>query len=180
VEKNRTPFLILISLALAALVWFDNRQPSVPEMPPAPMPSDRPATEATRQKLEPVQRMGASANSANAAQLANPLSSFDKAELKDMIERPLFASRRRRPPPTEQVEAPAAPTEVKPQPPSFELLGIVRDGEHAIALLRRKDDGTNFRVEVGDMIGGWRVSKLEPKAVLLEREDGTSQLVPLF
>ncbi len=63
--------------------------------------------------------------------------------------------------------------------PSYDLLGILRDGERAIALLRKKGEGTSFRVEVGDMIGGWRVAKMEPASVVLERTDGTSQTVPL-
>jgi hypothetical protein len=29
------------------------------------------------------------------------------------------------------------------------------------------------------MIGGWRVAKMEPASVVLERTDGTSQTVPL-
>ena len=63
---------------------------------------------------------------------------------------------------------------------SYDLLGILREGERAIALLRSKGEGRSFRVEVGDMIGGWRVARMEPTSVLLEREDGTSQTVPLL
>ena len=60
------------------------------------------------------------------------------------------------------------------------LLGIVSDGDRAIALLREKSDGMIFRVEVGDMLGGWRFSKVTPKSVLIERNDGTSMTVPLL
>ena len=60
------------------------------------------------------------------------------------------------------------------------LLGIVSYSDRAIALLRKKSDGMNFRVEVGGMLSGWRVSKVAPKSVLLERDDGTSMTVPLF
>ena len=60
------------------------------------------------------------------------------------------------------------------------LLGIVSDGDRAIALLRKKCDRMNYRAEVGNMLSGWRVSKVVPKSVLLERKDDTSMAVPLF
>jgi hypothetical protein len=114
-------------------------------------------------------------------QLRNPLANFDKAQLKDWVERPLFAPTRKRPP-VVAAAAPRAKRHIKPKlpPPSYDLLGIVRDGAHSIALLRKKGEGTSFRVEVGDMIGGWRVARMEPASVVLEREDGTSQTVPLL
>ncbi len=57
---------------------------------------------------------------------------------------------------------------------------MARDGDRAIAGVRKKLDGTSFRVEVGDMLGGWQVSKVEPKSVRLERSDGEVEDVPLF
>jgi hypothetical protein len=34
-------------------------------------------------------------------------------------------------------------------------------------------------VEVGDTIGGWRVSEIGPRSVLLQREDGTTDNVSI-
>jgi hypothetical protein len=48
-----------------------------------------------------------------------------------------------------------------------------------MALLRDKGSGASLRAETGDMIGGWRVERLEPKSVRLTRADGTSLTVNL-
>jgi hypothetical protein len=110
------------------------------------------------------------------------LAAFDKVRLRDTIGRPLFAPSRQRPPPVVAAGRPEIKPvgPVKAQPPSYELLGVVQDGNRAIALLRKTGDGASFRVEVGDTIGGWQVSKVEAKSVLLVREDGTSLTVPLY
>lgn len=123
----------------------------------------------------------AGSETAAVPQSGNPLASLDKATLKDWVERPLFAPSRKRPPPTEasQGSAPKA-AGAKPAPPIYELLGIVRDKGRAIALLRKKADGTSFRVQVGDTLGGWQVSKVDPKAVTLIRDDGTSETMSIF
>ena len=92
----------------------------------------------------------------------------------------MFAPSRKRPPASAAAANPVGPVAAAPQAPVYDLLGIVREGERALALLRKKLDGSNFRVEVGDMIGGWRVAKIEPSAVVLERADGQSQTVPLM
>jgi general secretion pathway protein N len=175
--------LILVCLALGALVFLDNKPASVPQSQPPPPPlSHQPTSERDSQDHEtPVSATRTDQVVIDESQLGNPLADFDKAKLKDTVERPLFSSSRRRPPPGEKVvKRPIKQVAPKPQPPSYDLLGVVRRGDRAIALLRKRSDGTSFRVEVGDMIGGWRVSKMEPTSVLLERDDGTSQIVPLF
>jgi hypothetical protein len=123
----------------------------------------------------------AGSETAAAPQSGNPLASLDKSTLKDWVERPLFAPSRKRPPPTEASQGPAPQVAgAKPPPPIYELLGIVRDKGRAIALLRKKADGTSFRVQVGDTLGGWQVSKVDPKAVTLIRDDGTSETMSIF
>ena len=181
--KSRLLLLILVCLALGALVWFDYQPASGPgSQTSASTQSHQPAGERASQDHEaPPPETHTGAGATDEPQLGNPLADFDKAKLKDTVERPLFSSSRRRPPPGEKVvKRPIKQVAPKPQPPSYDLLGVVRRGDHAIALLRKRSDGTSFRVEVGDMIGGWRVSKMEPTSVLLERDDGTSQIVPLF
>jgi hypothetical protein len=181
VPNKRTLILILLSMALGVLVWLDNRPASgPPRRASLPRGEQQPASGAgIGQPPEPA----AEADAAKAAglEIGNPLASFDKEALLDTVTRPLFAPSRRRPPAAAAQTAPAirqlAP---QPEPPSYDLLGIARDGDRAIALLRKKSDGTNFRVEVGDMIGGWRVAKMQPTSVILEREDGTSQTVGLL
>jgi hypothetical protein len=113
-------------------------------------------------------------------QSGNPLASLDKESLKDWVERPLFAPSRKRPPPAVAAQGPVPVAGAKPLPPTYELMGVVSEKGRAVALLRKKIDGTSFSVEVGDMVGGWQVSKVEPRSVVLVRGDGTSETVSLF
>jgi hypothetical protein len=194
VLKNRPLWLILVCAGLGALVWLDNRSDESKEGPGVavapvgegageapgsvesaaadPQSDDGPAT--VEAAAEPE------GETTNGLQLSNPLASFAKESLNDWVERPLFAPSRKRPPAAAAGANPAGPVVAAPQIPLYDLLGIVREGERALALLRKKVDGSNFRVEVGDMIGGWRVAKIEPSAVVLERADGQSQTVPLM
>jgi hypothetical protein len=126
---------------------------------------------------------GASAPAAETAapQSGNPLASLDKSTLKDWVERPLFAPSRKRPPPAAAVQGQAPQVAgTKAPPPLYDLMGVVREQGRAIALLRKKSDGTSFRVQVGDTLGGWQVSKVDPRAVTLVRDDGTSETVSIF
>ncbi len=177
--KNRPLLLVLVCLALGVLVYIDNRRGAKPDND-EPSAQTREPARAAADAAAPTSDADSPASRLVHLQLTNPLSSFDKATLKDWVERPLFAPTRKRP----AVVASAAPQTAGPfkpkrPPPSYDLLGILRDGSHAIALLRKKGEGTSFRVEVGDMIGGWRVARMEPESVVLEREDGTSQTVAL-
>lgn len=186
--KNRPLLLVLASLALGVLVYLDNRGGEAPQEGTLVRgsrgadagPVDREIASASGAVDQEDGTEASQAASPALERLANPLANFDKSKLRDWVERPLFASSRKRPPAVAAVaNRPTQPTQPKAPPPSYDLLGVVRDGDRAIALLRKKGDGTSFRVEVGDMIGGWRVSKLEPAAVLLERDDGNSQMLPL-
>ncbi len=177
-SKNRTALLILACIALGVLVYLDNRGGGDGVVGPSV-----PARERARITVEDgasIAEAGAEAPASAGMRLANPLADFDKTLLKDWVERPLFAPSRQRPPAVATAAIQAGPQlKSKPPAPSYDLLGILRDGERAIALLRKKGEGTSFRVEVGDMNGGWRVAKMEPASVVLERSDGTSQTVPL-
>ena len=174
-------------MALGTLVWLDNNRseeskgsPGVAVAPSAGEPAEPAATAAADPQSEDATAEGeAGSEMANGLQLSNPLASFEKESLKDWVERPLFAPSRKRPPATAAAN-PIGPVTAVAQAPVYDLLGIVREGERALALLRKKVDGSNFRVEVGDMLGGWRVAKIEPSAVVLERADGQSQTVPLM
>jgi hypothetical protein len=195
VLKNRPLLLILVCVALGALVWLDNNR--VDESKGSPSVAVAPAGDGATESAAPAETAAADPQSEderptpdgeagdeeetkNGLQLSNPLASFEKESLNDWVERPLFAPSRKRPPAAAAAANPIGPVAAVPQAPVYDLLGIVREGERALALLRKKVDGSNFRVEVGDMIGGWRVAKIEPSAVVLERADGQSQTVPLM
>jgi hypothetical protein len=182
VTQKRPLLLILVSLGLGILVWLDNRGDGPPTRQ-VPAPQTYPSPDAGKEAQDAGSGSEAVSTPAMAsgARLENPLSTIDKSALKDWVERPLFAPSRKRPPPAASASA-AAPQAVglKPQPRTYELMGVVLDGGRAIALLRTISDGTHFRVETGDMIGGWRVARVDSKSVVLEREDGTAQTVPLY
>jgi hypothetical protein len=177
VTKNRSFLLIAVCLALGVLVYLDNWGGGDVVQPSAPA-RERAAVEV--EDADTGQQADAEAPASAEMRLSNPLANFDQSLLEDWVQRPLFAPSRQRPPEV-ATAAPVATQQVaaKQPPPTFDLLGILRDGVRAIALLRKKGEGTSFRVEVGDMIGGWRVAKMEPASVVLERTDGTSQTVPL-
>jgi hypothetical protein len=181
--KNRIWLLVVLALGLGALLWWDNQPGGAPDRPAGKREAGgidarpRAARPAAAPLASPQPFLPAAGGEA-----ANPLAALDKDSLNEMVERPLFAPSRHRPPPpsvaASEPEPPAAPPP-KPAPPSYILLGVVRDGDRAIALLRNRSDGRNFRVEVGDMIGGWQIAAVGPVSVMLKRADGTQHEVQL-
>lgn len=177
--KYRPFLLILVCVALGALVWMDDgsywfggKNETV-----ASQTRNRPGASAVvskGQSTKAEQTTGA-VDIATAEQLlsGNPLASFDKSTLENWVERPVFAPSRKRPP--EKVGQKAAPK--PPPPPDYKLLGVVLNSRRTIALLRSKDSGADFRVQVGDMIGGWHVATVERNSVVLKREGETAQTV---
>lgn len=119
---------------------------------------------------------GATAEADDGDNVANPLSSFTLDMLDQTVGRPLFAPARKRPPPAE-AGAPDAPAKTDH---AYDLLGVALGGNRPIAIMRKKQDGKSFRVEVGDMLGGWHVSKVDSQSVELERAGGEQEIVPLF
>jgi len=177
---NTTQLLAPLCVALGVLVWLDN---SGPEDSGGSSSSVVGAIERHQRATDttvdaPSVGQSEAPSGASAAATGNPLADVDKADLSATVERPLFAPQRSRPPvAAEEHEEVAAPP--PPPPPSYELLGVVTHDGRAIALLSRAEDGTSFRVEVGDTVGGWQVSSVEPKSVRLTRQDGTTRTVPL-
>lgn len=181
-QKYRAYIGILIGIALAGLVWLDNQPEPAPAGKSVVVTEAAPADDLTAvTETEPLDTGdGAQADpapdAANGLALANPLSSLAKEEVEDWVARPLFAPSRKRPPEKEGVPTTqAAPAQVA----SYELLGIMREGTHALALLRNKVDGASLRVEIGDVVGGWRIAKIDRAAVVLERGEGLEQTLPL-
>src|SRR6516165_5471219 len=100
--------------------------------------------------------------------LGNPLQALSLDRLSAARDRPLFSPDRRppAPPPAPVAAAPPAPA----PPPDVTLLGIVVDGERARAIVR--SGGAKIeRVQIGDHIGGWEVSQIEERRLLLSLND---------
>jgi hypothetical protein len=104
------------------------------------------------------------------AVLANPLAAQLLERLSATRDRPLFAPSRRPPPPppapvVRPVEAAPAP------PPSIVLLGIVTEADGARAMVRADASGKVVRARLGDEIGGWTVTQIEPRRLVLSNDD---------
>ena len=165
--NNRLPLLMVAAAGLGALLWWDMRsRPETPGVVAARRVESR--EQDRRAASTPARRPG--------VETVNPLASLDKASLRDMTERPLFTPTRRPPPKPAPREAEAAyvPPPAPPSTPDYTLLGIIRDGDRAIALLRGRSDGRNLRVEAGDMIGGWEIAAVDTVSVRLKREGGAA------
>jgi len=110
--------------------------------------------------------------------LANPLEAQSLDRLSATRERPLFSPTRRPTPPPPPPPPEAAPVAVVPQPPNVQLFGIVMDDEGARAIVR--SDSTKVdRVQIGDDIGGWKVSQIEGRRLVLSL-DGRFATFTLF
>jgi hypothetical protein len=103
--------------------------------------------------------------------LANPLQAQSLDRLSATRDRPLFSpSRRPVPPPpapVERVPEAAAPA----PPPNVTVFGIVIDGEGARAIVRSGMGKKVDRVQIGDDIGGWKVSQIEGRRLVLSLDD---------
>jgi hypothetical protein len=104
------------------------------------------------------------------APLANPLASRPLAVLSATRDRPLFAPSRRPPPPS---SAPVVrPVEATPvPPPGVVLLGIVTQADGARAMVRTEASDKVVRARLGDEIGGWKVTQIEPRRLTLSNDD---------
>lgn len=117
---------------------------------------------------------GADANAQSQDQttgtLSNPLRAQSLDRLSATRDHPLFSpSRRPAPPPPAPVER-VSEAPLPPPPPNVTLFGIVVDGEGARAIVR---SGTKKieRVQIGDDIGGWKVSQIEGRRLVLSLDD---------
>ena len=105
-----------------------------------------------------------------AAQEAGPVFSLPPLEdLSAIVDRPLFSQDRRSPADQMQTDAPAEVSEPSDNGEREILLaGTATDqSERAVAILHDVSQGVQFRVWVGDEIGGWTVKAIRPRAVVL-------------
>jgi general secretion pathway protein N len=110
---------------------------------------------------------------APSAALANPLASLPLESLSATRDRPLFSPSRRPPPPPPPPAAPVVrAVEATPvPPPSVVLLGIVTEANEARAMVRSDPSGKVVPARLGDEIGGWKVTQIEPRRLVLSIDD---------
>lgn len=97
--------------------------------------------------------------------------------------RPLFQPNRR-PADRERKGSPPAPAAASKRPAKLpsdvELVGIMREGRSAgRALIRTGDDTTGQWIEIGHVLDGWRLSRIEGNDIVFEA-DGRSERLTLF
>jgi hypothetical protein len=119
----------------------------------------------------------APAQDSSGVTLSNPLAAQSVERLSATVDRPLF-SPGRRPPPRPVAQAPE-PTAPPPPPPDLVLSGIVMDGESARAVVRVGAEKKVVRAQIGDDIGGWTVSQIEGRKLVLSL-DGRFATFMLF
>jgi general secretion pathway protein N len=112
--------------------------------------------------------------------VANPIALQSRELLSATLSRPLFLPSRRapsreQPRPIAVAEPPPSP----PAPPSVILLGIVRTDQTTHALLRSGSAEKVIHARIGDDIGGWKVTEIEPRHVTLSLNERSSS-VALF
>lgn len=89
----------------------------------------------------------------------------------DIDARPLFSAQRQ---PLNDPQATGAASAGS----DFVLAGVIMSGDRAVALLRNKSNATTTSAVVGDLVNGWRVTKIDPTTVTL-RANGGEFIVPL-
>ncbi|HLW90838.1 MAG TPA: hypothetical protein VKS78_06000 [Roseiarcus sp.] len=119
--------------------------------------------------------------SGGAPALENPVARQPLQTLSTTLARPLFAPSRREavaaPAPVARAEPPAPSP--RPQAPSVTLFGIMTDRNGSEAVLRSGGSVKDARVRVGDDVGGWKVSGIDERRLILTLED-RSVSVDLF
>ena len=116
----------------------------------------------------------------SATALANPVAAQPLDQLSAILDRPLFSPSRRPPaPPPPPVALAPDPPAPPPPPPDIVLFGVVMDGEGARAVVRAGADKKILRAQIGDEIGGWKVSQIEGRRVVLSL-DGRFATFKLF
>ncbi len=99
---------------------------------------------------------------------ASPLAAYPLDRLSATRERPLFSPSRRPPaPPPAPIIAAAPP----PPPPKLILFGDVMDADDAHAIVGTGTADKTRRVRIGDDIGGWKVTQIEGRKLVLSLND---------
>jgi len=100
---------------------------------------------------------------------ASPLAAYPLDRLSMTRQRPLFSPGRHPPaPPPAPIIAAAAPA---PPPPNLILFGTILDADDARAIVGVGNADNTRRVRVGDDIGGWKVTEIEERQVVLSLND---------
>jgi hypothetical protein len=99
---------------------------------------------------------------------ASPLAAYPLDRLSTTRQRPLFSLGRRPPaPPPAPIIAAAPP----PRAPNLILFGTIMDVDDARAVVGVGTTDKTRRVRIGDDIGGWKVTQIEERKLVLSLDD---------
>src|SRR5262249_10928004 len=98
----------------------------------------------------------------------SPLAAYPLDRLSATRERPLFSPSRRPPAPPPATIMAAAPP---PPPPQLILFCIVMDADDTRAVVGVGTGDKTRRVRIGDDIGGWKVTQIEERKLVLSLND---------
>ena len=115
----------------------------------------------------------------NGVTLSNPLAAQSMERLSATVDRPLFSPSRRRPPAPPVGQDPEPSRAPPPPPPSLVLSGVVMDGQGAYVVVLVGAERRMLRAQIGDEIGGWTVSQIEGRKLVLSL-DGRFATFTLF
>lgn len=128
--------------------------------------------------VRPIARPAPPAN--KPAPRGNPLWSVPFSVLTVTQERPIFSATRR-PPPRAVAAAPVEEVHVRPPksvdaPPPLTLVGAVVGEGDAIAILVNRTDQKVVRLRQGESLGGWSLTSVQPREVMLKQGDRSEVL----
>jgi hypothetical protein len=120
----------------------------------------------------------ATAQDSSQPTLSNPLAAQTMERLSAIVDRPLFSPRRR------GASTPLAYRDPEPQtspppPPNLVFSGVVMDGASARVVVLVGPERKILRAQIGDEIGGWKVSAITGRTLVLSL-DGRFATFTLF
>jgi hypothetical protein len=120
----------------------------------------------------------APAQDSSRATLVNPLAAQTIERLSAIVDRPLFSPSRRgaSTPPAHRDPEPRTPPS---PPPNLVFSGVVMDGASARVVVLVGPERRVLRAEIGDEIGGWKVSGIAGRTLVLSL-DGRFATFTLF
>lgn len=120
----------------------------------------------------------APAQDSSQATLSNPLAAQTMERLSAIVDRPLFSPSRRgaSTPPAYRDPEPRTPP---PPPPNLIFSGVVMDGASARVVVLVGPEKRVLRAQIGDEIGGWKVSGIAGRQLVLSL-DGRFATFSLF
>ncbi len=87
----------------------------------------------------------------------------------ELSERPLFLASRRPPEPVPQQKKPRKPRQKVTRQPVFTLSAIVRERNRWIAIVETVGKPPAVEVEVGSVVAGWEVARIDADGIVLQK-----------